>query len=155
MTDSIGTEEAGVRLDALDVLGLLPHRYPMLLVDRLENVVPYASAVGIKNVTINEPFFQGHFPSHPIMPGVLIVEAMGQTAAALVAHSVEGGLHGKLVYFAAIDRARFRQPVVPGDCLRMPVQKVKAIGPIWKFRGEARVNGELVAEAEYTAKIIG
>ncbi len=145
---------SGTVLTINDLMRLLPHRYPMLLVDRLIDVVPYESAVGVKNVTMNEPYFQGHFPGHPVMPGVFMVEAMAQTAAALVAHSLDEGLQDRVVYFMTIDKARFRQPVHPGDTLMIPVQKVRSRGPVWKFHGEARVGNALAAEAEYSAMIV-
>ena len=140
-------------LDVSAVMEHIPHRYPFLLIDRLVDIVPNESATGIKNVTINEPFFQGHFPTRPIMPGVLIVEAMAQTAGCLVVHSM--GLKGKnrLVYFMSIENARFRKPVVPGDQLRIHVVRERNRANVWRFRGEAKVDGSLVAEATYTAMI--
>jgi 3-hydroxyacyl-[acyl-carrier-protein] dehydratase len=140
-------------LDVLEVMEHIPHRYPFLLIDRLVDIVPNESAVGVKNVTINEPFFQGHFPTRPIMPGVLIVEAMAQAAGCLVVHSM--GLKGKnrLVYFMSIENARFRKPVVPGDQLRVYVVRERNRANVWRFRGEAKVDGSLVAEATYTAMI--
>ena len=140
-------------LDVLAVMEHIPHRYPFLLIDRLVDIVPNESATGVKNVTINEPFFQGHFPTRPIMPGVLIVEAMAQTAGCLVVHSI--GLKGKnrLVYFMSIENARFRKPVVPGDQLRIHVIRERNRANVWRFRGEAKVDGSLVAEATYTAMI--
>jgi len=126
----------------------------MLMIDRVLNMIPATSAEGVKNVTINEPFFQGHFPGHPVMPGVLIVEAMAQTAGALVMHTLGSGVGAKVVYFMTIDKCRFRQPVLPGDQLRIPVKVVRSRGPVWKFTGEARVDGALVAEAEYSAMIV-
>ena len=145
--------DAASDLDVTEVMEHIPHRYPFLLIDRLVNVVPHESAVGVKNVTINEPFFQGHFPTRPIMPGVLIVEAMAQTAGCLVVHSL--GLKGKqrLVYFMSIENARFRKPVVPGDQLRIHVVRERNRGNVWRFHGEAKVDGLLVAEATYTAMI--
>lgn len=140
--------------DIARVMQLLPHRYPMLMIDRVVDMIAGESAVGIKNVTINEPFFQGHFPSRPVMPGVLIVEAMAQTAGALVMHTLGPDVGAKLVYFMTIDNCRFRQPVVPGDQLRIPVKAVRHRGPVWKFTGEGRVDGVLVAEAEYSAMIV-
>ena len=140
-------------LDVSAVMEHIPHRYPFLLIDRLVDIVPNESATGIKNVTINEPFFQGHFPTRPIMPGVLIVEAMAQTAGCLVVHSM--GLKGKnrLVYFMSIENARFRKPVVPGDQLRIHVVRERNRANVWRFRGEDKVDGSLVAEATYTAMI--
>ncbi|MGF1455831.1 MAG: 3-hydroxyacyl-ACP dehydratase FabZ [Alphaproteobacteria bacterium] len=152
--ETVPADSGGTVLTINDLMRLLPHRYPMLLVDRLINVVPSESAVGVKNVTMNEPYFQGHFPGHPVMPGVFMVEAMAQTAAALVAHSMEEGLQDRVVYFMTIDKARFRQPVHPGDTLMIPVRKVRSRGPVWKFHGEARVGDALAAEAEYSAMIV-
>ncbi|HTH97896.1 MAG TPA: 3-hydroxyacyl-ACP dehydratase FabZ [Stellaceae bacterium] len=142
-------------LDIVQIMDLIPHRYPFLLIDRLEEIVPEESAVGIKNVTMNEPFFQGHFPGRPIMPGVLIIEAMAQTAACLVVHSLAGTKGApKLVYFMSIDEARFRKPVTPGDQLRIQVKKERNRANVWRFKGEARVDGQLLAEAVYTAMIV-
>lgn len=143
----------GEDLEIAEVLGLLPHRYPFLMIDRIENAIKGESACGIKNVTFNEPFFVGHFPGHPVMPGVLIVEAMAQTAAALVAYTL-GGFDEQVVYFMTIDRARFRNPVGPGDCLRIPVRKLRNRGPVWKFQGEALVGDRIAAEAEYSAMLV-
>lgn len=133
---------------------LLPHRYPMLLVDRMQDIVPGESAVGIKNVTMNEWFFQGHFPDRPVMPGVLIVEALAQTAGVLVMKSMDVKEdNDKLVFFMSIDKAKFRKPVVPGDQLHMKVTKLKSRGMIWTFEGQAYVGDTLVSEAVYTAMI--
>ena len=143
-------------VEAIDigrVMRMIPHRYPMLLVDRVIALVPDASATGIKNVTINEPFFQGHFPGHPVMPGVMIIEAMAQTAAVLVVHTLGPSAEGKLVYFMTIDSARFRKPVTPGDTMHIHVHKERTRGPVWKFRSEVRVDGAVVAEAHYAAMI--
>ena len=147
----------GTALDAVDVVGvmeMIPHRYPFLLVDRVVDIVPDCSATGIKNVTINESFFQGHFPRQPVMPGVLIVEAMAQTAAVLVVRTLGASAAGKLVYFMSIDNARFRRPVTPGDQLRIHVAKVRSRANVWKFAGEAKVDGKLVAEATYAAMLM-
>lgn len=141
-------------IDIHRIIKMIPHRYPFLLVDRVEDIVPGESAVGIKNVTINEPFFQGHFPDHPVMPGVLIVEAMAQTAAILAVHTLGEEAEGKLVYFMTIDNARFRQPVEPGDQLRLVCNKVKQRATVWKFTGEARIGDTVVAEATYSAMIM-
>ncbi len=141
-------------LDVKRIMELIPHRYPMLLIDRLKDIVPFESATGIKNVTINENFFMGHFPGAPVMPGVLIVEAMAQTAGALVVQSSGAELEGKLVYFMAIDDAKFRRPVTPGDQLHIHVTKIQGRRNVWKFKGEAKVDGELCAEAVVTAMIM-
>jgi 3-hydroxyacyl-[acyl-carrier-protein] dehydratase len=151
MTDAAVMTEARV-LDVEQIKKLLPHRPPMLLVERLGEIVPGESATGFKAVSINEPFFQGHFPERAVMPGVLIVEAMAQTAGALVVHSLKGAA-GPAVYFMTIEQARFRKPVVPGDVLRMPVKKLRQRGPVWKFSGQAFVGDDLCAEAEFGAMI--
>lgn len=140
--------------DIKRVMELLPHRYPMLMIDRIVDMRGSESATGIKNVSNNEPFFQGHFPGHPVMPGVLIVEAMAQTAGALVLNGLGTGAAGKIVYFMSIDRAKFRKPVVPGDVLKVHVAKIQNRGPVWKFNGQAKVEGVLVAEADFSAMII-
>ena len=144
----------GLTIDIERILQMIPHRYPFLMIDRVVEVVPDATAVGIKNVSINEPFFQGHFPQRPVMPGVLIIEAMAQTAAVLVVHTLGSAAEGKLVYFMTVDNARFRRPVLPGDQLRIHVSKERSRGNVWKFSGEAKVNGTLVAEATYAAMIM-
>lgn len=141
-------------IDINRIMKMIPHRYPMLLIDRVLEVTPYESAVALKNVTINEPFFNGHFPGAPVMPGVLIIEAMAQTAAALVVQSVGDQLAGKLVYFMAIDGARFRKPVTPGDSMHVKVVKQQNRRNVWRFQGEATVGGELCAEAVVTAMIM-
>jgi 3-hydroxyacyl-[acyl-carrier-protein] dehydratase len=139
--------------DVAAVLRLLPHRYPMLLVDRVESMVPGISARGIKAVTINEPFFQGHFPARPIMPGVLIVEALAQTAGVLAVSSLAPDERGKLVYFMSIDDAKFRRPVEPGCLLHLEVTMLQSRRTISKFEGRALVDGELAAEARFTAMV--
>jgi len=139
-------------LDVEQIKQLLPHRAPMLFVEKLADIVPRESATGYKAVSVNEPYFMGHFPEKAVMPGVLIVEAMAQTAGALVVHSL-GGKAGSAVYFLAIEKARFRKPVIPGDLLRMPVKKLAQRGPIWKFEGKAFVGKDLCAEAEFSATI--
>jgi 3-hydroxyacyl-[acyl-carrier-protein] dehydratase len=139
-------------LDVEQIKKLLPHRAPMLFVERLEDIVPRESATGYKAVSFNEPYFIGHFPERAVMPGVLIVEAMAQTAGALVVHSLEEEA-ARAVYFMTIDNVRFRKPVVPGHLLRMPVKKMRQRGPVWKFSGQAFVGDDLCAEAEFSAMI--
>lgn len=160
MNDKVlsGPVEAGTELGALDIddiKRMIPHRYPFLLIDRVVDVIAETSAVGIKNVTSNEPHFQGHFPAKPIMPGVLIIEAMAQTAAVLVVATLGQEAAGQLVYFMTIDQAKFRKPVVPGDQLRLEVNREQRRLGMWKFNGRATVEGQLVAEAIFGAKIIG
>jgi 3-hydroxyacyl-[acyl-carrier-protein] dehydratase len=140
--------------DITRILKLLPHRYPFLLVDRIVDMDGDRSAVGIKNVTINEPFFQGHFPSNPVMPGVLMIEGMAQTAGALCMSNLDEFETPPLVYFMSIDRARFRRPVLPGDQVRYHVTKIRNRGKVWRFKAEARVDGHIVAEAEVSAVIV-
>ena len=134
-----------------EIMELLPHRYPFLLVDRIVEWEPGKRIVGIKNVTINEPFFQGHFPGHPIMPGVLIVEAVAQ-AGGILALKAMGG-ERRIAYFAGIDNCKFRRPVVPGDQLRLEVTVLAHKGPVWKMHGEALVDGALAAKGDVTATI--
>jgi len=136
------------------ILAMIPHRYPFLMIDKVTDMVPAQSATGVKNVTINEPFFQGHFPGRPVMPGVLIVEAMAQTAAVLVMHTYGQEAEGRLVYFMTIDKCRFRKPVTPGDVLHLQVRALRARGTVWKFQGRALVNDVLVAEADYSAMLV-
>jgi 3-hydroxyacyl-[acyl-carrier-protein] dehydratase len=140
--------------DIGQIMSAIPHRYPMLLVDRVVDMVLGESCTGIKNVTINENFFQGHFPSMPVMPGVLIIECMAQTAAVLVVTTLGPDWQGKLVYFMTIENAKFRKPVVPGDQMRVEVVKQRQRGNIWKFSAEAKVDGKVVAEATYAAMIL-
>jgi len=151
--DSAARSAVELILDVEEIKRLIPHRYPFLMVDRLTDIVPGERAVGIKNVTINEPFFQGHFPNQPIMPGVLIVEALAQTAGALVAHSLGARDKGKTVYFMSIEDARFRKPVVPGDTVRLYVEKKQMRGNVWRFAGTAKVGEAVVAESTFTAMI--
>ncbi len=151
------TLETGNVIDVIDVariMEMIPHRYPFLMIDRMENVVTGSRATGIKNVSVNEWFFQGHFPDHKVMPGVLIIEAMAQTSAALVVHTLGAASEGNLVYFMSIDNARFRKPVHPGDRLHVDVEKQRSRRNVWKFDGRATVEGVLVAEATYTAMIL-
>lgn len=140
--------------DITRVLRLLPHRYPFLLVDKIIDMDGDNSGIGVKNVTINEPFFQGHFPSFPVMPGVLLIEGIAQTAGALCVASLGEDYEPQLVYFMAIDRARFRRPVVPGDTVYFHVTKKRNRGRVWRFDGLAKVNGQIVAEAEVSAMIV-
>ena len=146
-------EDAGGALDIRQILAILPHRYPFLLVDRIVSMEEGKRAVGIKNVTFNEPFFQGHFPGNPNMPGVLIVEAMAQVGAVLLLRGVPDR-DAKLVYFAGIDRAKFRRPVTPGDQVRFEVTVLKVRSRSARLRGEAFVDGVLVAEAELFSSMV-
>ncbi len=141
-------------IDILRIMRMIPHRYPFLMIDRVVDLVPDRSAIGIKNVSINESYFQGHFPRQPVMPGVLVIECMAQTAAVLVVETLEGAAAGKLVYFMSIEDCRFRKPVVPGDRLHIHVTKTRRRGNVWKFSGQARVDGALMAEARFTAMIM-
>ncbi len=140
--------------DITRIMELIPHRYPFLMIDKVVDIALDHSAVGIKNVSINENYFQGHFPRQPVMPGVLIIEAMAQTAAVLVTTTLAGEADGKLVYFMSVDEGRFRRPVVPGDRLHIHVAKIRNRRNVWKFKGEAKVEGVLVAEAVFAAMIM-
>ena len=147
-----------INLDYNQILKLIPHRLPFLLIDRVENLVPDTSAVGIKSVTVTEPHFAGHFPKYPVMPGVLIIEAMAQTAGCLVSYTEGYGSkkssEGKLVYFASIDSAKFRKPVRPGEILSLYIEKIRGRGTLWKFSGTAKVNGSVVSECIFSAMIV-
>ena len=147
-----------INLDYNQILKLIPHRLPFLLIDRVENLVPDTSAVGIKSVTVTEPHFAGHFPNYPVMPGVLIIEAMAQTAGCLVSYTEGYGSkkssEGKLVYFASIDSAKFRKPVRPGEILSLYIEKIRGRGSLWKFSGTAKVNGSVVSECIFSAMIV-
>ena len=152
----MSSETTGAAIGPLDirrVMAALPHRYPMLLIDRVEELIPHKSIVCIKAVTVNEPFFQGHFPSRPIMPGVLLVEAMAQASGVLAVESLGLSGSGKLVYFMAIDEAKFRRPVEPGVLLRIEVALTHDRGTICKFAGRVLVEGKLCAETKFTAMI--
>jgi len=140
-------------IDVNGIKRMIPHRYPFLMIDKVVDIVVGESATGIKCVTAAEPHFAGHFPAMPIMPGVLIVEAMAQTAAVLVVHTLGGEAEGKIVYFMTIENARFRRPVGPGDVLHLHVSLERNRGNVWKFSGVAKVDGQAVAEATYTAMI--
>ncbi len=148
------SENTSNTIDIQEIKSLIPHRYPFLLIDKVRDVVSRESAVGIKNVTYNEPHFQGHFPSEPLMPGVTIVEAMAQTAAVLVSKSLGMGDSGALVYFMTIDKCKFRHKVGPGDVLELHVKVIRGSGKIWKFSGQGIVDGKVVTEAEFAAMII-
>jgi len=140
-------------IDINRIMEMIPHRYPILLVDRVLDLVPGESAVSLKNVTMNEPHFMGHFPGFPVMPGVLIVEAMAQTAALVVVEAMGSEAEGKVVYFMSIDNARFRRPVTPGDSVHIHVTKIQSRANVWKFKGEAKVDGKTCAEATFSAMI--
>lgn len=141
-------------IDINEIMRMIPHRYPFLMIDKVVDIVPEESAVGVKCVTAAEPHFQGHFPQRPIMPGVLIIEAMAQTAATLVVNSLGDEAMGKLVYFMTIENARFRRPVVPGDVLRIHVVKKQSRGAVWKFDGKAKVGDAVAAEATFAAMLV-
>jgi beta-hydroxyacyl-ACP dehydratase FabZ len=140
-------------MDVRKILEMLPHRYPFLLVDRIVDVEGTRRIVGLKNVTINEPFFQGHFPGHPVMPGVLIVEAMAQTGGMLLLEQISDR-DRKVVYFMALDNVKFRKPVVPGDQLRMEVEMLQFRGKVARMKGTALVDGQVVTEAEMMACVV-
>ena len=141
-------------MDQQQIQAVLPHRYPFLLVDRVVEIVPGQRLTAYKNVTINEPFFDGHFPGHPVMPGVLILESLAQAAALLSYRSLGVASSEKVTYLMAIDKAKFRKPVVPGDCLRLDVELLRRKGAIWKHKGTASVERVKVAEAEFLATIV-
>ncbi len=140
-------------LELDELMQLLPHRYPMLMVDRLTEIRAGDSAIGIKNISYNEQFFQGHFPQKPVMPGVLIIEAMAQAAAAFVSYTEDLDVEGKIVLFMGVDKARFRRPVVPGDQLKIHVRTAHKRPPVWKFEGIAMVDDQRVAEAQFAAML--
>ena len=147
-------EPAQTNIDIAEILARIPHRYPFLLVDRAEDYRPHQSIVGIKCVTMNEPFFQGHFPGNPVMPGVLIVEAMAQTGALLMSKTLDVAVADKVIMFMSIDGVRFRKPARPGDQLQMKVIVTRARGDAYKFRGETFIEGKLAAEAEFMAMAV-
>lgn len=148
------TDGALKSADIQDIKRMIPHRYPFLLIDRVRDIDLNKSAVGIKNVTFNEPHFQGHFPAQPIMPGVTIVEAMAQTAAVLVVMTLDMIDNDMLVYFLSIDKCKFRHPVTPGDQLELHVKVIRGRGKLWRFSGEGIVDGKVVAEAEFNAMMV-
>lgn len=147
-------EEQITQVDVQRIMEMIPHRHPFLMIDKVVDMVANERATGIKNVSINESFFQGHFPARPVMPGVLIIEAMAQTAAVLVVHTLGSESEGKLVYFMSVDNARFRRPVFPGDRLDVHVTKQRHRGNVWKFEGRAKVGDNLMAEAVFAAMIL-
>ena len=153
MIDPALAEEQATQIDIQRIMEMIPHRYPFLMIDKIVDAVANVRATGIKNVSINEHFFQGHFPTRPVMPGVMIIEAMAQTAAVLVVHTLGRQSEGKLVYFMSIDGVRFRRPVVPGDRLELHVEKVQSRANVWKFSGKALVEGKVAAEATFAAMI--
>ena len=152
--DSLDSEKGAASIDIERLMELIPHRYPFLMIDRITEIEAGASATGVKNVSINEPHFQGHFPGHAVMPGVLIIEAMAQTAAALVVFTLGPESEGKLVYFMSIENARFRKPVTPGDTMHVHVTKRVSRGNMWKFSAIAKVDGNLVEESTISAMIL-
>jgi len=150
MTD----ESQQVDIDYAEVMRRIPHRYPFLLVDRCEDYQPHKSVIGIKCVTFNEPFFQGHFPGNPVMPGVLIIEAIAQAGAVMMSKSLDADVGGKTIFFTSLDNCKFRNPVRPGDVLRMPVEVVRHRGGVFKFKGQALVGTKIAAEIEFTAMVV-
>ncbi len=158
--DHAVTQSSGGSGDVVELIDIqrimrdIPHRYPFLLLDRVVDLVPNTSATGVKNVSVNESFFAGHFPNHPVMPGVLIIESMAQTAAILVVETLGPEAAGKVVYFMSIENAKFRRPVVPGDQLRIHCVKERNRGNVWKFHATAKVDDVSVAEATYAAMIM-
>ena len=149
----MANEEEKKTIDIGRIMEMIPHRYPFLLVDKIVELDPGQSAVGLKNVTMNEPQFMGHFPGAPVMPGVLIVEAIAQTAGLVVVDFMGKDAEGKLVYFMTIDNARFRRPVTPGDAMYIHVEKLQSRGAVWKFQGTVKVDGKVCAEAKISAMI--
>ena len=154
MIDPACAAENSIEIDVQRIMQMIPHRHPFLMIDKVIDVVANERATGIKNVSIDEHYFQGHFPARPVMPGVLIIEAMAQTAAVLVVHTLGAESEGKLVYFMSVDNARFRRPVFPGDVLHVRVSKQRHRGNVWKFEGRAEVRGQLMAEAVFAAMIM-
>ena len=154
MIDPACAEDQITQVDVQRIMEMIPHRHPFLMIDKVVDMVANERATGIKNVSINENYFQGHFPARPVMPGVLIIEAMAQTAAVLVVHTLGPASEGKLVYFMSVDNARFRRPVFPGDRLDVHVTKQRHRGNVWKFEGKAKVGDNLMAEAVFAAMIL-
>ena len=153
--NQIATGETVAEVDIKRIMEMIPHRYPMLMIDRVVDIVPNVRAVGIKNVTANEHYFQGHFPNQPVMPGVMLIESMAQTAAVLVVQTLGDVAARKVVYFMSVDGARFRRPVIPGDTLRITVEKIHHRKSVWKFFAEVKVGDRVYAEASFAAMIIG
>ena len=154
MSSKAPEAETSVDIDITEILARIPHRIPFLLVDRCEDYVAGQSIVGIKCVTVNEPFFAGHFPGYPVMPGVLIVEAMAQTSAVLMSKSLAVDPAGKAIFFMSLDNCRFRAPVRPGSVLRMPVEVTQSRRDIYKFKGRAMIGDKVAAEAEWAAMVV-
>ena len=154
MIDPACAEGQVTQVDVQRIMEMIPHRHPFLMIDKVIDMVANERATGIKNLSINENYFQGHFPARPVMPGVLIIEAMAQTAAVLVVHTLGPESEGKLVYFMSVDNARFRRPVFPGDRLDVHVSKQRHRGNVWKFEGRAKVGDNLMAEAVFAAMIL-
>lgn len=157
MSDTVeqaAVEARGPDIGMAEILKRIPHRYPFLFVDRAEDYRPHESIIGIKCVTMNEPFFQGHFPDNPVMPGVLIVEAIAQTGAVLMSKTLNADVEGKTIFFMSLDNVRFRRAVRPGDTLRMPVKVVRARSDVFKFHGQAYVDGTLAAEVDFAAMVV-
>ncbi len=154
MIDPTCAERQVTQVDVQRIMEMIPHRHPFLMIDKVVDMVANERATGIKNLSINENYFQGHFPARPVMPGVLIIEAMAQTAAVLVVHTLGPESEGKLVYFMSVDNARFRRPVFPGDRLDVHVTKQRHRGNVWKFEGRAKVGDNLMAEAVFAAMIL-
>jgi 3-hydroxyacyl-[acyl-carrier-protein] dehydratase len=154
MIAPVCAEQQVTQVDVQRIMEMIPHRHPFLMIDKVVDMVANERATGVKNVSINEGYFQGHFPARPVMPGVLIIEAMAQTAAVLVVHTLGPEAEGKLVYFMSVDNARFRRPVFPGDRLDVYVAKQRHRGNVWKFEGQAKVGDNLMAEAVFAAMIL-
>jgi 3-hydroxyacyl-[acyl-carrier-protein] dehydratase len=154
MSQSASAMDDSIEIDRQRIMEMIPHRDPFLMIDRVTDVVANERATGVKNVSPDEYYFRGHFPTRPVMPGGLIIEAMAQTAAVLVVHTLGPASEGKLVYFMSVDNARFRRPVVPGSVLQVQVTKQRNRGNVWKFEGKAKVGGQLAAEAVFAAMIL-
>jgi len=154
MSRKAPVNEGSGEIDIIEILARIPHRYPFLLIDRAEEYRPNESIVGIKCVSVNEPFFQGHFPGYPVMPGVLLIEAMAQTGAVLMSKTLEVDTTGKAIFFMSADNCRFRSPVRPGDVVRMPVRVVRHRGDVFKFAGQALVGDKVAAECEFAAMVV-